>query len=529
MKPVFMIFRNRLLTRAFLTGLVILAGVGCRSLAQTQNRATKRPTLAQDKERLARFERQLEELRAKLRIPGLSVAIVRDQQVLWAKGFGFADPANKIPAAPDTPYRIASLTKTFASTLALQLIEQGKLDLDEPMAKHSVAFQKDFPNNASKVRHVFNHTSHSNSGAEYRYDGNRFSYLTEVIAQAAGQPFRTLLARNILDKLGMHDSVPGQNVLDERAQAVSALGATNVERYERVLARLGKPHRLYGAEIIETVYPGRRISASAGLISTVLDLAKYDAALDRHLLVKPETQMRAWTPAVATNGQTLPYGLGWFVQQHEGIRLIWHYGYWPDSFSALLIKAPEQGTTFILLANSDGLSAPFNGLGRGDLTSSAFALEFLRLFVFEDRLGGALPDPRWSQTHDQFKTENARLQTDGYRYEREVAAHDNLSDWLAERHAIVRRAIKLEAKIYDAYTGEYELRPGRVITIKRQGDKLIAQMYDGAQAELFPETETKFFFKVMEARLQFVKDDQGRVAHLELRQWGQTMPGRKIK
>lgn len=512
-----------------LAGLALLSNVSCGSRAQTPSRAPQQPTPAQDKERLARFARQLEDLRAKLKIPGLSAAIVRNQQVLWAKGFGFADPQNKIPAAPDTPYRIASLTKTFASMLALQLIEQGKLDLDEPIAKYSVEFQNNFKNAAIKVRHVFTHTSHGDPGASYRYDGNRFSYLTEVIEKAAGQPFRTLLAQNILDKLGMHDSVPGQNVLDERAQATSALGAENVKRYERALSRLAKPHRLYGTEIIPTVYPSRRISASAGLISTVLDLAKYDAAIDRHLFIKPETQARAWTPAVATGGQTLPYGLGWFVQQHQGVRLVWHYGYWPDSFSALLVKAPKQNVTFILLANSDGLSAPFNGLGRGDVTSSAFALEFLRLFVYEDRLGRMLPDPPWSPAHEQFQTEIARLQTEGYRYERESDAHDDLSDWLNARRAGVRREIKLDPKIYDAYLGQYELRPGRVMTISRQGDKLIGQMPGEAQVELFPEAETKFFLKVIEAQLQFIKDEKGQVTHLELRQWGQTMRGGKVK
>ena len=88
-----------------------------------------------DDGRLGRFERQLEGLRQRLHIPGMSAAIVKDRKVVWAKGFGQADLEKKVPATPETNYRIASLTKTFASVLLLQLVEQGKLNLDDPIAK----------------------------------------------------------------------------------------------------------------------------------------------------------------------------------------------------------------------------------------------------------------------------------------------------------------------------------------------------------------------------------------------------------
>src|SRR5690349_24581453 len=92
-------------------------------------------------QRLERFEKQTDDLRKLLKIPGMSAVIVKDQKVLWAQGFGFADLENKIPATPDTLYHIASLTKTFASTLIMQLVEQGKLSLDEPMSHYSSDFK----------------------------------------------------------------------------------------------------------------------------------------------------------------------------------------------------------------------------------------------------------------------------------------------------------------------------------------------------------------------------------------------------
>ena len=385
-------------------------------------------------ERIKRLERQLEDLRQTLKIPGVSAAFVKDQKLLWAKGIGFADVENKIPAAPETNYRIASLTKPFASTLLMQLVEQGKLDLDEPMAKYSPEFRQRFGGRSITVRHVFTHTSHDPSGDTYWYDGSRFSYLSDVVARTSGKPFRELLTRNILDTVGMADSVPGQDVLDDRPKWSGFLDAEHARRYEVGLARLAQPYRLQGTETVRGLYPSRGISAAAGLVSNVLDLAKYDVAIDGHTLVRAETQERAWTPASTPEGKKLPYGLGWFIQSHEGARLVWHYGYWPESFSSLYLKLPERRIALIVLANSDGLSAPFF-LGAGDVTRSPFANSFLRIFLRETSIGRALPDPRWSQSSDRFNTEIEQFATQAgnYRYDAERASHELLTRWLDER------------------------------------------------------------------------------------------------
>jgi len=409
--------------------LSLLAGRAFGSSASAQERG--KPLAAGD--RITRLERQMEDLRQALKIPGISAAIVKDRKLQWAKGFGSADTENKIPAAPETNYRIASLTKTFASTLLMQLVEGGKLDLDEPMAKYSPGFQQRFGRGPT-VRHVFTHTSHDPSGDTYWYDGYRFSHLSDVIARVSGKPFRELLATSILDTIGMAASVPGQDVLDDRAKWSSFLDADHERRYEAGLAKLAKPYRLDGAETVRSIYPPRGISAAAGLISNVLDVAQYDTAIDGHRFIRAETQERAWTPARTSDGRKLPYGLGWFIQAHEGVRLVWHYGYWPESFASLYLKLPERKIALIVLANSDGLSAPFL-LGAGHVTRSPLANSFLRIFVREESLGHALPDPRWSQSNEGFNAELAQLATPtgGYRYDLERASHELLTRWLDER------------------------------------------------------------------------------------------------
>lgn len=317
--------------------------------------------------RLDQFGRDLDQLRNKQKIPGLSAAVLREQRVTWAKGFGWQDRERQIAATSDTPYRIASLTKTFSSTLLMQLFEQGKLNLEAPIRDFvpiTTRLYHEIKDNDVRIRHVFSHTSEGWPGENYRYNGSRFVALTYVIEQLSGKSFRDLLAANILDKLAMTRSVPGQD-----AEAA---------RYQSVLEQLAKPYRLDGDRIVPAEYPPKRINASAGLISTVADLAKFDAALDRHDLIRAETQEKAWTPAGNTSGKTLPYGLGWFIQRHKRTRLVWHYGYWPGSFSALYLKIPEKRTTLFLLANSDGLSRPY-ALGDGDVTASEFARLFLAM------------------------------------------------------------------------------------------------------------------------------------------------------
>jgi len=120
-----------------------LLGNASGSLTQTQSGRSTHDISTQDKKRLERFEKQVDDLRARLKIPGLSAVVLKDQKVVWIKGFGFADLEDKIPTTPDTLFHLASITKTFASTLIMQLVEQGKLDLDEPMSHYSTDFKDD--------------------------------------------------------------------------------------------------------------------------------------------------------------------------------------------------------------------------------------------------------------------------------------------------------------------------------------------------------------------------------------------------
>jgi CubicO group peptidase (beta-lactamase class C family) len=333
---------------------------------------------AADRDRLAQFQQSLDSLRRQYGVPGLSAVIVNNGRIIWEQGFGFQDVENQIPATPDTPYRTASITKTFASMLLMKCVERGALNLDTQIRNYTSGIA----DSRVTVRHLFTHTSQSSPpGEKYLYSGDRYSYLTPVVQSCDGQFFREALAKNILDRLEMWDSVPGQDMEFPTPEAAAMFTPETLDRYTRVIQRLAKPYVVDNSgQPILSAYPPRGISAAAGLISTVRDLARYDAAIDQHVLLQTQTQEQAWTNHVNSKGERLPYGLGWFVQVYGGQRLIWHYGQW-DTFSGLYLKVPGRNITLILLANSSRLSSPFSSLGAGNVTGSPFANLFLQMLA----------------------------------------------------------------------------------------------------------------------------------------------------
>jgi len=323
-------------------------------------------------QRIALFTRYLEPLRIQAGIPGLSAAITANGRIIWEGGLGFADIEAKVAAAPHTPYPVASITKTFTSTLLLQCAEQGRLNLDAPIRTYTTAV----PDANATVRQVLAMASDAAAGSTYRYDGDRFSALTPVVEACTGVSYRVALTRQILDRIGMSDSVAGHDLEAVTDAASAAFDQAMLTRYRAVLARIAKPYVVRDGRPTLSEYPPKGINAAAGLVSTVRDLARYDAAIDAHVLTSSSTQLIAWTPFRLTSGRDGPYALGWFVQSTVAGRAVWHYGQWP-TFSSLMLKLPDRGVTLILLANSDGLSSLFP-LAGGDVAASPFARAFIQ-------------------------------------------------------------------------------------------------------------------------------------------------------
>jgi CubicO group peptidase (beta-lactamase class C family) len=325
---------------------------------------------------VAEFEQRLENLRDGSNIAAITAVIAKGQQVVWAKGFGTADIATQRAAADTTTYHLASLTKPFASTVLLQLVEEGKVSLDDPVSKYGINLSS---SGVIRVRHLLSMTSEGTPGTQFSYNGDRFALLESVIVAAAGKSFAAALEERIIARLGLNRTAPNPQ---SAAFSVSGLNKTTFE------ANMARGYTYTNRAYSATSYP-TTFGAAAGLTASALDVAAFSMAMDRDALLRPETKTLAWTPIVNPSGATLPYGLGWFSTLYKGVRVIWHYGLWTAN-SSLIVKVPERGLTFVVLANTDGLSQPYQ-LGAGKLDSSPWAREFLDTFVIGSV---ALPDTR---------------------------------------------------------------------------------------------------------------------------------------
>jgi len=325
---------------------------------------------------ISQFELILEKLRRNLRIPAFSAAITKDGKIVWAKGFGYANIETGIKASPSTSYHLASLTKTFASTIVMQLVEEGLVNLDDPVSKYGINLES---KGTIRVKHIFTHTSEGVPGTNFKYNGGRFGMLDYVISNVTNRSFCDLMKERIIMPLDLKNTAP--NILaSNNCMLITAEEKINfAKNLAQGYASDGKTKEGY------PTYFG----TAAGLISSILDVCKYSIAIDNNMFLKPETKEEVFTPFVSNSGKELPYGLGWFVYQESDLKIIWHYGYWTAN-SSLIIKVPNKKLAFVICANSDRLSSASNNIGiDGNLRRSIAAGEFLDAFVFGNAV---LPD-----------------------------------------------------------------------------------------------------------------------------------------
>jgi len=313
------------------------------------------------------FDRYIDALRQELGIPGLSGVIVQDRNIIWKRGFGHADVSASIAATPDTPYPIINLTETVGSALLLQqCVDYGTAELSDRVIRWI-----DFPDQSQTLAQVLAHLSATST---YNYDPTRFGLLSGAAEECTKQPYPRLLANKVLDYLAMTDSVPGREAVEAPRSALFTQSA--LDNYRRVLGRVAVPYRVgSNKSVSRSDYSAPGLSASTGLISTALDLVKFDSALNDRDILAADTLEAAWS-----QGNARPTGLGWFVQGSGQDKLVWHFGVAKDAYSSLIVKVPGRKLTFILLANSDGLG---NGLSTSqpNATQSHFVRLFLQFFA----------------------------------------------------------------------------------------------------------------------------------------------------
>lgn len=313
---------------------------------------------------VARIEQAVQQEMAAQKIPGLSVAVVKENQLRWSAGFGLADLENQVPARAQTVYRLASISKPITAVAVMQLVEQGKLDLDAPIQKYVPSFpEKPWPVTARQllghlggIRHYRGDEVHSTRpyptlteglaifkddpllhapGTKYAYTSYGFNLLGCAVEAASGKPFMAYLQNYLFKPAGMdrmrEDSVAA--IIPHRAQ-----GYRKTEHGELLNSRLA-----------DTSYkiPG------GGLCSPVEDLARFAAALNTGKLLRRETVERMWVPQKTTDGQETTYGFGWNISRKNGMRCIAHNGA-QQRVATRLVLLPEQGCAVAIMTNLEG-------------------------------------------------------------------------------------------------------------------------------------------------------------------------------
>ena len=362
--------------------LVILASV---LNAQTLDETSASEGLLRD------FDTALDSLRQAHQIPGLGVAIVKNHTLLWSQGYGYADADKEVPITPDTPFWIASVTKTFVGLAFLHLEVEGLVDLNdraaetpkfnglcEWLASSSLPFGHDLHCNAPiEIRHILHHQVSGVPGSGFFYNPVMYSRLSRYLEHKIGQGVDAVEGRhNILAQ------TIDRTILDP-AKMIRTMSSQWDRSKPLVFFDMAQGFVIgKHGEWIARPRPGRHIPGGAGVVSTVLDLAKYDIAIDRGTIASPTIKQKLFAPSILNDGSISPYAFGWYVQDYRGEQLIWHSGWDEDAgFSALYLKVPNQNLTLILLANGEGLWWG-NPLDRASVEDSPFTQLFFHYFVF---------------------------------------------------------------------------------------------------------------------------------------------------
>lgn len=343
---------------------VVVAASLLALLAGVRPASAQAPTLT-----FSLFERYLDSLREQAAIPGMSFAVIQNGAT-WARGLGKQDLEANTSATPETPYNIAGLSQTFGAAMLLRTCLEGdSLELSDRV----VRWVPQYPDEAATVAQLLTHTA----TGQFAYDLDRFAALTDVIVECADVPYGQALTSTVFEPFGMANSAPGANF--ENESSGPAFAQSTLSRFTAVVRRTAPAYRVERGRATRVDMPPVPLSAAAGVISTVIDLAQFSRQLETGSILLPHDVEASWTQA-RVQGTPVQTGLGWFVQEHKGEPLVWQFGYVKDGHSALLMKLPARGLTFIALANSDGLTAPYN-LQNGDAKASPFAALFLKFFL----------------------------------------------------------------------------------------------------------------------------------------------------
>ena len=405
-----------------------------------------------------------------------SVLVANGDEVILNRGYGMANLEHNIPNTPQTKFRLASVTKQFTATAIMQLQEAKLLDINKPIS----TYLPDYPNGDSiTIHHLLNHTSGvpSYTGFPDFLEKMRLTTtLDDLIARFRDKPLefepgKSLEYSNsgyvLLTKIiEVVSSQSYPEYLQQNIFTPLGMNDSGYDEHELVLSNRASGYEFSGdnylnAEFIDMTLP----SGAGGLYSTVEDLYKWDRALYSEVILKESSKQAMFAPTVKVEDypgtdSKVYMGYGWVVDTHYQRQRVVHDG----------------------------------GINGFSTCISRYLDDFITIIV----LGNVITTPA------------------------QVIANDLAAILFSEPYELPkkRQAVELNPSIYQAYVGKYQLSPDFIIEVKTEEQRILVQATGQENIEIFPESATKFFGKLVDFQITFILDDTGSVSQLILHQNG---------
>lgn len=434
--------------------------------------------------------KNLQERMKHYKVNGLSIAVIKNYKIDWAKAYGITDTVLKTPVTDKTLFQVASISKSLNAVGILKLFKSRHLDLFVDINTYltSWKFPYDSLSGGKEINtaHLLSHTAGLNvsgfggyergtsipsviqvlngeqpantaavrsvfePGVRQQYSGGGVTISQLLLTDISSDSYEKFMADQVLKPMGMLNSTFAQPPLDQKPGALATgydIAGVEVK---------GKSH----------IYPEQ---AAAGLWTNPTDLAKY--------IIETQLAYEGRSAKVLDQTNTIlrltPYmnadaALGVFIENYDGFKYFGHGGA-NDGFTSSYYGSLEGGNGIVIMLNSDNAE-----IIQELINSVATVYNFKGL----------------------NKTKKIRL-------------------------------VDVSETDLDSYLGDYQLTPKLVLTVTREGKQIYAQATGQPKLEAFPETKSKFFFKVIRAKMEFLKDDQGRITKMRFTQ-GPTIEAKKL-
>jgi CubicO group peptidase (beta-lactamase class C family) len=504
--------------------------------------------------------------------PGAAALITKGGKPIYRKAFGMASLENNVSMTPEHIFEIGSITKQFTAVSILMLLEQGKLSLNDPVTKYI----ENYPMHGYTitVHHLLTHTSGIKSytdmerwikisrndlspleminmfknepmdfapGEKYLYNNSGYFMLGYIIEKASGIPYPDFLEKNIFEPLGMKNSFYGSHskIIKNRA-----LGYSKEENYKN-------------AEYLSLTQP----YAAGSIMSNVDDLLIWNQAIQSNRLVKKETIQKAFTNYKLNSGKFLNYGYGWGLDEINGSGTIEHSG-GIFGYSTNAIYLPKEDIFVAVFSNCDcgspdEISTRIAALAIGKpypesiakvKLDDAYAKSLMGVYDFEDgatRIITFEDGQLFSQRTGGEKFKIFAQDKSNFSYDASLVSIQFVIDkgvvkdvFFKNRINVVKGVksnkpipthveVSVGLDVMKQYLGVYEIQPGFSITITLEDGHLMSQATGQAKFQIFPESLTKFFLKVVDAQLEFIANPEGKFDSFILYQGGQKVPGKR--